>query len=100
MEKKICEYTIECGGYNYVTLKWNEQFIICYDNHLMYAEEIIHEIEKRTRRNFREIPIKGFKEDFQGLRFFNGGWKRDFWDKFPSKKEIKSFMTLKGGVIY
>lgn len=21
MEKKICEYTIECGGYNYVTLK-------------------------------------------------------------------------------
>lgn len=99
MEKKICEYTIECNNHNFVTLKWNERFIFCFDNYLMYAEEIIYEIEKRARINFREIPIKGVKEDFQGLRFFNGGWKRDFWSAFPSKKEIKSFMSLKGGVI-
>ena len=91
MKKKICEYTIECGGYNYVTLRWNGQFIFCLDNAVMYAEEIIYKIEKRTQTNFKDIPIRGVKEDFQGLRFLNGGWKRDFWGEFPSKEEIKIF---------
>ena len=46
---------------------------------MMYAEEMIYKIEKRTGVDFRNIKKKGQKEDFTGLRFFNGGWKRDFW---------------------
>ena len=47
--------------------------------------------------NFQDIPIKGSKDDFQGLIFFNGGWKRDFWGDFPSKKEIEGYIKLKAG---
>ena len=45
----------------------------------------------------RNIKIKGQKEDFTGLRFFNGGWKRDFWGNFPSKDEIEAYIKLKNG---
>jgi hypothetical protein len=40
----------------------------------MYAEEMIYKIETRVGMNFQDIPIKGCKDDFSGLRFFNGGW--------------------------
>ena len=63
--------------------------MFCLDNDAMYAEKMIYEIEKRTRMNFQDIQLKGTKKDFRGLRFFNGGWKRDFWEKFPSKKEVE-----------
>lgn len=92
-------YAIKCGGHNYITLEWNEKFIFCLDNDIIYAEEMIHEIEKRTRMNFQDIPIKGSKGDFQGLRFFNGGWKRDFWNDFPSKKEVEGYMKMKQGIV-
>ena len=92
-------YTIRCGGHNYITLEWNDKFIFCLDNDMTYAEEMIHEIEKRTRMNFQDIPIKGRKDDFTGLRFFNGGWKRDFWNEFPSKAEVESYMKLKRGIV-
>ena len=82
-------YTIRCGGHNYVTLEWNGKFIFCLDNDMHYAEEIIYNTEKRTGR----------KDDFQGLRFFNGGWKRDFWNNFPSKKEIEGYMKTKHGIV-
>ena len=49
--------------------------------------------------NFQDIPIKGFKEDFQGLRFFKGGWKRDFWGELPDKEEVECYMKLKKGVV-
>lgn len=90
-------YTIRCGGHNYITLEWNGKFIFCLDNCMHYAEEMIHDIEKRTGMNFQDIPIKGRKDDFQGLRFFNGGWKRDFWGDFPNKKEIERYLKLKRG---
>lgn len=72
-------FTIKCTGHTYITLEWNEKFIFCLDNDLIYAEEMIYKIEKRTQMNFQDIPVKGNKDDFWGLRFFNGGWKRDFW---------------------
>ena len=90
-------FTIRCGGHNYITLEWNGKFIFCLDNDLLYAEEMIHKIEKRTKMNFQDIPIKGSKDDFQGLIFFNGGWKRDFWGDFPSKKESEGSIKLKAG---
>lgn len=92
-------FTIRCSGHHYITLEWNEKFIFCLDNSLLYAEEMIYEVEKRTRMNFEDIPIKGNKEDFQGLAFLNGGWKRDFWGDFPDKKEIESYMKMKNGRI-
>lgn len=91
------KYTIRCGCHKYITLEWNEKFIFCLDNDLIRAEEMIYKIEKRTGMNFQDIPIKGCKDDFQGLSFFNGGWKRDFWKEFPDKKEIESYMKLKEG---
>lgn len=98
MNKK-CEFTIECAVHTYITLKWNGQFIFCLDNDLIYAEEMIYKIEKRTQLSFRDIPIIGNKDDFNGLRFFNGGWKRDFWNKFPDNKEVNAYMQLKRGTV-
>ena len=92
-------YTIRCGGHTYITLEWNDRFIFCLDNDLMKAEEMIYTIEKRTGLNFQDIPVKGSKDDFSGLSFFRGGWKRDFWNDFPSKDELKSYMQLKKGVV-
>lgn len=92
-------YTIRCGCHTYITLEWNDKFIFCLDNDLIYAEEMIYEIEKRTKMNFQDIQIKGRKEDFSGLRFFNGGWERDFWNDFPSKKEIDGYMKMKQGIV-
>lgn len=98
MEKKKTEgYTIKCGGHNYITLEYEGKFIFCLDNDMMYAEEMIFNIEKRTGMDFKDIEIKGQKEDFRGLRFFNGGWKRDFWERFPSKEEITGYIKMKNG---
>ena len=89
------EYTIRCGGCTYVTLEWNDKFLNCFDNDMMYAEDIILAVEKRTGMNFKDISIKGNKEDFRGLRFFNGGWKRSFWDDFPSRNELDGYKKIK-----
>lgn len=94
---KDTKYTIGCGSHTYITLEYDGKFIFCLDNDMIYAEEMIFEIEKRTGMNFRDIQIKGNKEDFSGLRFFNGGWKRDFWNEFPDKKEIDAFMKMRHG---
>lgn len=91
------EYTIRCGGHNYITLEWNDKFIFCLDNDGMHAEEMIYQIEKRTQMNFLDITVKGSKDNFQGLRFFNGGWRRNFWNDFPSKAEIEGYMKMKNG---
>ena len=61
MSKKD-EWTIRCSGHNYITLEWNEKFVFCLDNDMMYAEEMIYKIEKRTGVDFRNIKIKGQKE--------------------------------------
>ena len=69
-------YTIRCSSHTYVTLEWEGQFIFCLDNDLHYMETIIEKIEKRTRMKFREIPVKGSIQDFDGLRFLSGGFKK------------------------
>lgn len=93
-------FTIRCSCHTYITLEYDGKFVFCLDNDMMYAEEMIYEIEKRTRMNFQDIPVVGMKEDdFSGLRFFNGGWKRDFWKEFPDKKEVESYVKLKKGHI-
>lgn len=90
-------YEIRCNSHTYITLEHNGKFIFCLDNDLMCAEEMIYQIEKKTGMNFNDIPIKGEKDDFKGLLFFNGGWKRDFWNDFPSKEEIDGYMKMKYG---
>ncbi len=90
-------YSIRCGGHNYITLEHDDKFLICLDNDMMKAEEMIFYIQKRTGMKFQDIPIKGSKEDFTGLVFFNGGWKRDFWNDFPDEKELDAYMKLKRG---
>lgn len=92
-------FTIRCSCHTHITLEYDGKFVFCLDNDLMKAEEMIYKIEKRTGMNFQDIPIIGNKEDFSGLLFFNGGWKRDFWKEFPDKKEIESYMKLKRGCI-
>lgn len=82
------QYTIKCSNHNYITLEWNGKFIFCLDNDMQYAEEMIHDIEKRTGMNFQDIPIKGKKDDFSGLRFFDSGRERDFWNEFLEKEEM------------
>lgn len=89
------EYTISCGSHTYVTLEWNNKFVMCLDNDCMKAEEIIYTIEKRTGMKFSDIQIKGNKEDFSGLLFFTGGWKRNFWEQLPSSDECRAYMNLK-----
>ena len=91
------EYTIRCTGHTYITLEWNGKFVFCLDNDFLYAEEMIYKIEKRTQMNFQDIPIIGSKDDFSGLRFFNGGWKRDFWKDFPVKEEVDGYMKMRHG---
>lgn len=85
-------YTMECKDHTYIQLYRDGKFIYCYDNDLMKAEEMIYKIEKRTGINFKDIPIKGSKEDFSGLVFSNGGWKRYIWDNYPSDAEIKGYI--------
>lgn len=91
-------YTIRCGCHTYVTLEYDGTFLMCLDNDMMYAEEIISRIETRTRMKFQDIPIDGRKDDFSGLVFFTGGWKRDFWNEFPSEHEVTTYMNLKKGI--
>jgi len=73
-------YSIKCSGHTYVSLFWNDKFLHCFDNDMTYAEDIISQIEKRTKMRFRDIPIIGNKEDFNGLRFRVGGWKRKVFE--------------------
>lgn len=96
-KETIKGYTIRCGSHTYITLEYDGKFIFCLDNDMTYAEEMIYEIEKRTGMDFKDIEIKGKKEDFSGLRFFNGGWKRNFWENFPDKKEITEYIKMKNG---
>ena len=89
-------YTIRCTGHTYVTLEHSGKFIFCLDNDRMKAEDIILTIEKRTGEKFRDIPIKGSKDDFSGLVFFTGGWKRNFWQSFPDDQELEAYVKMKG----
>ena len=90
-------YKIKCGSHTYVTLTYEDKFLSCLDNDIMFAEDIIINIEKRTKMKFKDIEICGDKEDFRGLVFYNGGWKRDFWEEFPTDTELAGYIKMKEG---
>ena len=88
-EKEMIAHTIDVFYSN----ENIDEIIVCIREEEAYFFE--HEI--LDKYDFRNIKIKGQKEDFTGLRFFNGGWKRDFWGNFPSKDEIEAYIKLKNG---
>lgn len=78
-------WSMRCGSHNYISLYYDGNFVRCYDNDLYrenphedeyYTEHIIAAIEKRTGMKIKDIPIIGRIEDFDGLRFLNGGFKK------------------------
>ena len=82
---KIQGYSMKCSHHNYITLFYDDKFVHCYDNDLhndnptkdeYYTEHIIASIEKRTRMKITDIPIIGYVEDFDGMRFLHGGFKK------------------------
>ncbi len=82
---KIQGYSMKCSGHNYITLCYDGKFVHCYDNAQhddnpnkdeYYTEHIIASIEKRTRMKITDIPIIGHVEDFDGMRFLYGGFKK------------------------
>ncbi len=90
MEKTDCftrtkGYSMRCDSHTYITLFYDGQFVHCFDNELhlddpskdeYYTEHIIATIEKRTKMKITDIPIIGCVEDFDGLRFLHGGFKK------------------------
>lgn len=83
--KSIKGWSMKCSHHNYITLFYDGQFVHCFDNNLRfddprkdeyYTEHIIATIEKRTKKKITDIPIIGCVEDFDGLRFLNGGFKK------------------------
>lgn len=82
---EIKGWSMECSGHNYLTLYFNGKFVHCFDNNVFrdnpekdeyYTEHIIAAIEKRTRMKITDIPIIGCVEDFDGMRFLHGGFKK------------------------
>ncbi len=82
---KIEGWSMKCGSHNYITLFFNGRFVHCFDNNLhvensqkdeYYTEHIITTIEKRTKMKITDIPIIGRIEDFDGMRFLNGGFRK------------------------
>ena len=82
---KIQGYSMKCSGHNYITLCYDGKFVHCYDNAQhddnpnkdeYYTEHNIASIEKRTRMKITDIPIIGHVEDFDGMLFLYGGFKK------------------------
>ena len=78
-------WSMECSGHNYITLYYDGRFVHCFDNNLhienspkdeYYTEHIIATIERRTKMKITDIPIIGHVEDFDGMRFLHGGFKK------------------------
>ena len=46
--------------------------------------------EKRTKTPIKDIPIKGSKEDFKGIRFRVGGWRVDFFERAEQISKLVS----------
>ena len=90
-------FWVQAHYHMYVSLYWQDKFIFCLDNCLMKAEEMIYWIERRTRTKFRDLPLDNPEDSLNGLLFFNGGWKRDFWKEYPDDDEIKCYIRLKYG---
>lgn len=78
-------WSMKCDSHTYITLFYDDKFIRCYDNDYFneneknnnyYMEYVIEKIEKRTGLKITDINIIGDVEDFDGLRFLNGGFKK------------------------
>ena len=70
------KWSMKCTCHTYVSLYWDGAHVLTMDNDGHYMEEIIEKIEKRTGLRFNEIPIQGSRQDFSGLRYLNGGFKK------------------------
>ena len=70
------KWSMKCTVHTYVSLYWDGAQVLTMDNDGHYMEEIIEKIEKRTGLRFNEIPIQGSRQDFSGLRYLNGGFKK------------------------
>ena len=70
------KWSMKCTVHTYVSLYWDGAHVLTMDNDGHYMEEIIEKIEKRTGLRFNEIPIQGSRQDFSGLRYLNGGFKK------------------------
>lgn len=82
---KIKGWSMDCSCHNYITLYYDGKFVHCFDNALhfdnpakdeYYTENIIVAIEKRTKLKITDISIIGQIEDFDGMRFLHGGFKK------------------------
>lgn len=83
--EKIEGWSMKCFCHNYIELYYDGKFVYCFDNNLhiedsakdeYYTEHIIASIEKRTKMKITDIPIIGCIEDFDGMRFLHGGFKK------------------------
>lgn len=89
-------WSMKCGCHIYITLFYDGKFVHCYDNDCFaeneknndyYMEYVIEKIEKRTGLKITDINIIGDVEDFDGLRFLNGGFKKGCeWLTIPEKE--------------
>lgn len=82
---KIKNWSMKCFNHNYIELYYDDKFVHCFDNDIhnenplkdeYYTEHIIAAIEKRTKMKITEIPVIGSVEDFDGMRFLHGGFKK------------------------
>lgn len=82
---KIEGWSMKCFSHQYIELYCDGNFVHCYDNNIYvenpskdeyYTEHIIASIEKRTKMKITDIPIIGNVEDFNGMRFLYGGFKK------------------------
>lgn len=82
---KIEGWAMRCGCHTYITLYYDGSPVRCYDNDYhddnvvkdeYYTERIIDKIERRTKMKITDIPIIGRIEDFDGMRFLKGGFKK------------------------
>lgn len=89
-------WSMNCCSHTYITLFYDDKFIRCYDNDFFnenekidgyYMEHVIAQIEKRTGMKIADIKIIGDVEDFDGLRFLNGGFKKGCeWLTIPEEE--------------
>lgn len=80
-------YKLVIRDNTYVSLYFEDKFICCHDNDTTYGEDIVYDIEKRTKMDFYDIPVK-MPRDFDGFRFrsLNG------WHSFYSN-EVKTLIA-------
>lgn len=76
--RKNEKWMIGCTAHRYVTLYRDGSIVIGYSNLFHSMESIINWIEHRTGSRFKDIPVRGRREDFTDLMFDNVSAKDEF----------------------